>query len=237
MTIPELLEKRYGPRIRWAAGVVIVLGGLLNMGVFLRVTGEFLVLVCGFKMAALHVPALAIGNWHTPAFQLGYLELMMTALLLLGTIYTVVGGLLSVLVTDFLQFIVMSCGLIAVTVLILTNIGWDRLATTVSQHCQAGGFNPFVEREPGMAVRALQRTAEFGGRLDVADHDLAAAGGQRRQDGATNLHPHQFLLRLPVAHSGHLGHRRAGHARPPAMQPTAARSTRRRHPSTPCPSS
>ena len=49
MTIPELFEKRYGPRIRWAAGVVIVLGGLLNMGVFLRITGEFLVLVCGLR--------------------------------------------------------------------------------------------------------------------------------------------------------------------------------------------
>ena len=36
ITIPELIEKTFGPRIRWAAGVVIVLGGLLNMGVFLR---------------------------------------------------------------------------------------------------------------------------------------------------------------------------------------------------------
>src|SRR5512135_2130129 len=33
MTIPELFEKKFGPKIRWAAGVVIVLGGLLNMGV------------------------------------------------------------------------------------------------------------------------------------------------------------------------------------------------------------
>ena len=32
MTLPELIEKKFGPRIRWAAGVVIVLGGLLNMG-------------------------------------------------------------------------------------------------------------------------------------------------------------------------------------------------------------
>lgn len=39
MTIPELFEKKFGPRIRWAAGVVIVLGGLLNMGVFLRTGG------------------------------------------------------------------------------------------------------------------------------------------------------------------------------------------------------
>ena len=50
MTIPELFEQRFGPRIRWAAGVVIVLGGLLNMGVFLRIGGEFLVLVCGLDV-------------------------------------------------------------------------------------------------------------------------------------------------------------------------------------------
>ena len=129
MTIPELFEKRYGPRIRWAAGVVIVLGGLLNMGVFLRITGEFLVLVCGF--------------------DLKYLELMMTALLLLGTIYTVMGGMLSVLVTDFLQFIVMSVGLLAVTLLILFSVGWERLAETVAANHGAGGFNPLANPAMG----------------------------------------------------------------------------------------
>ena len=41
ITIPELIEKQFGPRVRWAAGVVIVLGGLLNMGVFLRIGGQF----------------------------------------------------------------------------------------------------------------------------------------------------------------------------------------------------
>jgi SSS family solute:Na+ symporter len=131
MTIPELFEKRYGPRIRWAAGVVIVLGGLLNMGVFLRITGEFLVLVIGLDMAHLERNVV----------------LMMTALLLLGTIYTVVGGMLSVLVTDFLQFIVMSSGLLAVTVLILINVGWSRLADTVAE--QPGGFNPFINPSLG----------------------------------------------------------------------------------------
>jgi SSS family solute:Na+ symporter len=132
MTIPELFEKRFGPRVRWAAGVVIVLGGLLNMGVFLRITGEFLVLVGGFDLSQLERNVL----------------LMMTALLLLGTIYTVVGGMLSVLVTDFLQFLVMSAGLLAVTVLILVKIGWEPLAATVTQRYGDGGFNPFLC--PGM---------------------------------------------------------------------------------------
>ena len=64
--------------------------------------------------------------------------------MLLGTIYTVVGGMLSVLVTDFLQFIVMSTGLLAVTILILVKIGWDPLAATVAERHGDGGFNPFL---------------------------------------------------------------------------------------------
>jgi len=129
MTIPELIDKQFGPRIRWAAGVVIVLGGLLNMGVFLRTGGQFLVLVSGLDVK--------------------YLEIMMTALLVGVAVYTILGGMLSVLVTDFLQFIVMSAGLIVVTVLILTNIGWGNLVSTVETHYGAGGFNPFINPTMG----------------------------------------------------------------------------------------
>src|SRR6476659_8037843 len=129
ITIPELLDKRFGPRVRWAAGVVIVLGGLVNMGVFLRTGGQFLVLVAGLDVR--------------------YLEIMMTALLVGVAVYTILGGMLSVLVTDFLQFVVMSLGLILVTILILTNVGWDKLVTTVEMHYGAGGFNPFINPTMG----------------------------------------------------------------------------------------
>ena len=129
ITIPELLQKRFGPRVRWAAGVVIVLGGLLNMGVFLRTGGQFLVLVAGLNVR--------------------YLEIMMTALLVGVAIYTILGGMLSVLVTDFLQFVVMSAGLILVTILILVNVGWEKLVTTVETSYGAGGFNPFVNPTMG----------------------------------------------------------------------------------------
>src|SRR5437016_8375756 len=43
MTIPELFEKRFGVKVRWLAGLFVVLGGVLNMGIFLRLGGEFLV--------------------------------------------------------------------------------------------------------------------------------------------------------------------------------------------------
>ena len=129
MTVPELFDKRFGQRIRWLSGVVIVLGGLLNMGAFLRTGGEFLVTVTGM--------------------ELKYLEITMTALLVLVAVYTVLGGMLSVLVTDFLQFVVMSVGLIAVTGLIFGRIGWGGLTAAVEKHHGAGGFNPFLHPDMG----------------------------------------------------------------------------------------
>jgi SSS family solute:Na+ symporter len=129
LTIPELIEKQFGPRIRWASGVVIVLGGLLNMGVFLRIGGEFLV--------------------HVSGLDPDYLEWMMTTLLVGVAVYTIFGGMLSVLITDFLQFIVMSVGLIAVTILILSKVGWHTIVETVEANHHAGGFNPFVNPNLG----------------------------------------------------------------------------------------
>jgi len=128
-TIPELFEQRFGGRIRWLSGVVIVLGGLLNMGVFLKVGGEFLVIVCGFDPT--------------------YLKLAMTTLLVAVAAYTILGGMLSVLVTDYLQFIVMSVGLIAVTILILVNVGWSTIIGAVETKIGPGAFNPFVHKDLG----------------------------------------------------------------------------------------
>src|SRR6188472_4171660 len=113
LTIPELLEKRFGSGVRSAAGVVIVLGGLLNMGVFLRTGGQFLVESCGLQPTV-----------NLFGLQVELLVLMMTVLLIGVAVYTILGVMISVLVTDFLQFIVMSVGLLVVTFLILDSIGW-----------------------------------------------------------------------------------------------------------------
>lgn len=142
MTIPELFEKKFGPRVRWASGVVIVLGGLLNMGVFLRTGGDFLVNVSGMNP--------------------DYLEEMMTLLLIGVAVYTILGGMLSVLVTDFLQFIVMSIGLIFTTFLILDKVGWNTLVDTVQTNYGEGGFNPLKNASMGWSYvifNALLNTA------------------------------------------------------------------------------
>ncbi|HOD49232.1 MAG TPA: sodium:solute symporter family protein [Candidatus Hydrogenedentes bacterium] len=131
MTLPEMFEKRFGPSVRWLSGLVIIISGLLNMGIYLRMGGEFLIAVSGIS-----------GKGHT-------LEIMMSLLLISVAAYTILGGMLSVLVTDFLQFVVMSAGLIVVTILIIAHVGWGTLLSAVESHYGAGGFNPFVNPDMG----------------------------------------------------------------------------------------
>ena len=180
ITIPELLSRRFGSRIRWMAGVVIVLGGLLNMGVFLRTGGEFLVYVCGF--------------------QVGYLEITMTALLAGVAIYTILGGMLSVLVTDYLQFVVMSAGLLVITAMILLKVGWSTLVATVEKHYGAGGFNPFVNPTMGweyVVFNAMLNTAAVLTWLTAIQRVLAAKDtrtGQRVYSATSFFFVCRFLI-------------------------------------------
>ncbi|MFN2514388.1 MAG: hypothetical protein ABR568_23620, partial [Pyrinomonadaceae bacterium] len=48
MTIPEFYELRYSRRVRLIGGVILFLGGVLNMGIFLKFDGIFLSEVLGF---------------------------------------------------------------------------------------------------------------------------------------------------------------------------------------------
>ena len=129
MTLPEFFEKKYSPRVRWATGVIIVIGGLLNTGIFLRTGGDFLVEVVGLNPV--------------------YLEITMTILLIIVALYTVLGGMISVLVTDFLQFILMSAGMIIVTIYIVYTIGWGNILNAVQDTYGAAGFNPFINKNLG----------------------------------------------------------------------------------------
>ena len=50
VTIPELFERRFGTKVRILAGFFVAVGGILNMGIYLRLGGEFLVHVTGLPV-------------------------------------------------------------------------------------------------------------------------------------------------------------------------------------------
>ncbi|MGE0758396.1 MAG: sodium:solute symporter [Pirellulaceae bacterium] len=148
LTLPELFERRFGRRVRVAAGVVIALGGLLNMGVFLRMGGEFLIGVVGMQVSD--------GSWASSH----RLELTMSGLLFMVAVYTILGGMLSVLVTDFMQFVVMSLGLLITTFVVLQHVGWDAIVAAVETHRGESGFNPLL-RSGGVSYVLFNALVNF----------------------------------------------------------------------------
>lgn len=162
ITIPELFEKRYGKRVRWLAGLVVVLGGVLNMGIFLRLGGEFLVHVIGFPI-----------EW---------LEWTMMALLGVVLLYTVLGGMLSVLVTDYIQFIVMGLGIVITSVLVIGDIGWNDLVEGLWNAYQQTGAEEVVDA----GAAGAQAAAESAEDAMAAVGEGAALAGQEAANAAAD---------------------------------------------------
>ncbi len=180
ITIPELFDSVFGEKVRWASGVVIVLGGLLNMGVFLRQAGDFLAVVCGF--------------------DLSYLEIIMTIILAGIALYTILGGMLAVLVTDYLQFVVMGIGLISVVLLLISKFGWTELYLSLEQNIGDRAFNPFHDGTYGLDRIALDLLTAFASVLTwqtMITRVLAAKDvktGQRIYQGTSPF----FLVRFTI---------------------------------------
>jgi solute:Na+ symporter, SSS family len=124
MTIPEFYELRYSRGARLVGGGILFLGGVLNMGIFLRFDGIFLSEVMGFG----------------PDAVAGIMVLM----LLIVIAYTVLGGMFSIVVTDFMQFVVLSAAMLVATVFILLRVDVASIGLAVSSSLGAAGVNPIA---------------------------------------------------------------------------------------------
>jgi SSS family solute:Na+ symporter len=129
MTIPEYYELRYSRGVRLLGGIILFLGGVLNMGIFLKFDGIFLSEAMGFGPEAI--------------------SLIMAVMVVIVIAYTVLGGMFSVVVTDYIQFVVLSIGMLVATIAVLLELDLIQLGTMVSQQYGEGGFNPLVNARFG----------------------------------------------------------------------------------------
>ncbi len=64
-------------------------------------------------------------------------------MLLLVLFYTTLGGMISVVITDYIQFIVLSVGMLVACVSAVNHLGWTHILATVRDTYGEAGFNPF----------------------------------------------------------------------------------------------
>jgi solute:Na+ symporter, SSS family len=136
MTVPEYFEVKYSRGLRVVTGILVAIGGILNMGIFLKVEGQFLTIVSGIEAR--------------------YLVAVMTGILLLELIYTVLGGMVSVVITDFIQYVLLSVATILVTVYAVYHAGWANIIDKITVTLGAAGFDPVVNPRFGMTFLVWQ---------------------------------------------------------------------------------
>ena len=127
LTIPEFYERRFDKKTRILGGIMMAVGGILNMGLFLKIGSMFIVGITG----------LSESSWALPA--------VMVFLITLVLIYTCLGGMISVVIADYVQFVVLSFGMLLATYLAINNLGWDNIFETVAQVKQQSGFDPTIK--------------------------------------------------------------------------------------------
>jgi solute:Na+ symporter, SSS family len=136
MTVPEYFEVKYSRGLRILTGFVVALGGILNMGVFLKIEGQFLMTVSGIDSR--------------------YLVAVMTGILLLELVYTVLGGMVSVVITDFMQYILLSVATILISIYAVAHTGFGAIVDKVTQVLGPASFSPIDSPRFGWTFLAWQ---------------------------------------------------------------------------------
>jgi len=140
MTIPEYYERRFGRKTRILGGIMLVFGGVLNMGLFLKVGSMFVVGITGMEHGAA-------------------LTAVMVVLLGLVLLYTVLGGMVSVVITDYVQFVVLSFGTILACILAVNYVGWQNIFDTVQS--SGGKLLGYVLVEAKHSAEAVEYKGGF----------------------------------------------------------------------------
>ena len=129
-SIPEYYEIRFGKKVRILGAVLLVIGGILNMGLFLKVGAIFIQGIFGIDPSGATLP------------------IIMIILLIMVLVYTMLGGMISVIITDYIQFVVLSIGLITSVVICIMHFGWTNIFTQleVLTNQSAAIYDPIQSR-------------------------------------------------------------------------------------------
>lgn len=131
LTIPEFYGQRYGQDVRVFGAIIMALGGILNMGLFLKVASGFLVALLGIEDGATYVNALMI------------------VLIVMAVAYTCFGGMRSVIMTDVFQFVLIAVGLIVALFVVLSTVSFGEAVEVVQSKKGDGGFDPLISQNFG----------------------------------------------------------------------------------------
>jgi len=123
MTVPEFFSIVFSKGVRLYLGILMAIGGILNFGVFPGVEAKFINNLTGIPQE--------------------YVLATMVVMLLMVLLYTLFGGMVAVILTNYIQYALLSFGVIFITIYGVYIIGWGNIVDSVAKNYGEDGFNPF----------------------------------------------------------------------------------------------
>lgn len=117
MTLAQFFEMRYSRRFRITSGMISWFAGLVNFGIFPSVAARFFINFCDLP------PQFVVAGIPFDTYAATLMVLIGTALF-----FTLSGGQISVIVTDFWQGIVATVAVIAVTFFLISQFSWSTIS-------------------------------------------------------------------------------------------------------------
>lgn len=169
-TITEFFERRFRREVRVVAGVICALAGILNMGLFPKMGATFLVYAAGMG-----------ADTQAAAITINVVSTLLIGLVL---VYTVLGGMVAIIVTDYLQFVLLSIGLGLGLLLCFRapEISWDQMVSALVTEKGELAFNPLSAGSYGWIYLIWQLCLVFAAALCWAPE---ASRALTTQDEAT----------------------------------------------------
>ncbi len=135
LTTAQFIEIRYSRKLRVFAGMLAFVSGIINYGIFPAVTARFFIFFCGIPRYSSVVFGHEI-NWTLGA--------VMAFLLGIALCFTLSGGQIAIMITDFIQGQFMNLTFLAVMAILLFNINWSDIISTLEQAPKGKSMlNPF----------------------------------------------------------------------------------------------
>jgi SSS family solute:Na+ symporter len=131
VTIAEYFERRFSRGVRVLAAVMMVGGGALNFGVFPILDSTFLNIVTGIPQR--------------------YILWTILSLMTMVFLYTALGGMVSVVVTSYVQYLFLFLAMTIITIFCFKAVGLHTMVATVEGRMGMAGFNPLSHPAFGWA--------------------------------------------------------------------------------------
>ena len=120
VTVPEYAQRRYSKGVRVTTGLVLAISGILNLAIFPIMASEFL------KYFLDAPDSISIFGQAIP-----FVPFLMSVLILLALIFAYAGGMVSIVLTDYIQSVIIAFMMFVTTWLAIKHVGWRGIHETI----------------------------------------------------------------------------------------------------------